>query len=160
MSAEPSRRAVPARSAWSAAVVGALAVVLIGLSGAGLDGARAVGPATVGPTARLGEDALGDCGRWEILAGAGQVRGPTVSLFTDGVARLVACDAREIVVRLRGTAVRGTAAYAVVEDGDGILYAGFVDAEVDVAVRGTVRVLFTNDLATADEDRNLHATAR
>jgi hypothetical protein len=141
-------------------VVGALLGTVITVASAVLDGARPVGPASAEAVDRLGAESDGACGAWALLAGSGQVRGPSVSLFSDGVARFSACDDVERELHLRGTAARGVAAFAVVEDAEGIRLAGFVDAEIDLRVRGDVRLHFSNDLATADEDRNLHAAIR
>jgi len=143
-----------------AIAVGALVAALALLGAAALDGGRPVGPSLASAAGRLGAGDGGACGRWALLAGAGQVRGPEVSLFTDGVARFAPCDGGGLDLRLRGTTARGVAAYAVVEDADGVRFAGFVDGALELPVRGEVRLHFANDLATADEDRNLHAALR
>jgi hypothetical protein len=167
MSAEaPETAAVRRRRADRASAVGVVvaALALLGvatlLGAATLDGGRAVGPPVAAAAGRLGADAAGACGRWTLLAGVGQARGPEVSLFTDGVARFAPCAGGGADLALRGTSARGVAAYAVVEDADGIRFAGFVDEPIELRVRGEVRLHFANDLATADEDRNLHAAVR
>ncbi len=147
----PSRRAL---------VIGAVLVAATLAAAWLVDDAAALGPVTLttSPTLTLPGDA--DCGRWHLVAGRGQVRGAVVSLFTDGVAVARACDDAARALLLEGSSARGVGAFAVVSDADGLRFDAFVDASVTLSVRGDVRVAFTNDLATADEDRNLHATLR
>ena len=154
MSAEPGRL----RSLLRLAASVVLAASLLALANTYLE--APLGPRTLEAAARVPLPADVPCDRWVLLVGVGQERGATVSLFTDGLAALVACtgEARELV--LRGTPARGRGAYAVLRDDVGVAFAGHVDGEAVVRVRGDLRLAFTNDLATADEDRNLHAALR
>ena len=154
MSAEPRR--LGSLLGLAASVV--LAASLLALANAFLE--APLGPRTVEVAARVPLPAAAACDRWVLLVGVGQERGATVSLFTDGLAALTACtgEARELV--LRGTPARGRGAFAVLRDDAGVAFAGHVDGDVVVRVRGDLRLAFTNDLATADEDRNLHAALR
>ena len=167
MSAErrrPAARALAAPrprpfSLWRAALL-AVSFSLVLVLSMRLDGARPLGPVDLVVPSRLALPAGLECDRWSLLAGVGQERGTAVSIFTDGLAALRACDADERALTLRGTSAGGVAAYAVLEDADGVRFAGYVDGERTLRVRGDLRLAFTNDLATATEDRNLHASLR
>jgi len=155
MSAEPHATLSVGR--WLALL---LAVALaVGLSSV-VDGAR-----PPGPKASVAADVLqpveeAACDRWTLLAGSGQVRGANVSLFTNGLAVLRACDTSPRELQLRGTTAADAGAFAVLVDDAGVSFAGLLAGEARVEVRGDLRLYFTNDLATANEDRNLHAAIR
>lgn len=159
MSAE--RRATPARRPRGRTALGWALLIGVALAAAWLlDGAASPGPTTLSTRTTLAHPDDATCDTWSVLVGRGQARGATVSLFTDGVAVARACDAAPRTLLLEGSAARAAGAFAVVADADGSRFDGFVDGSVTLSVRGEVRVAFTNDLATADEDRNLHATLR
>lgn len=159
MSAERRTRTPWRLPAWTAfAVVLVTAAVL--LASVVVDGASPLGPVTVTPRPTLAPAQDAACGRWYIVAGRGQERGAAASLFSDGLAVVQPCDDTAHEVTLEGSSVRGVGAFAVVSDAAGVRFAGFVDGTALVRVQGDVRLAFTNDLATADEDRNLHATLR
>lgn len=152
MSAEP--RAGLSVRRWLALLLAAgLAVGLASV----IDGARPVGPGPSLAADSLQPAAEAPCDRWALLAGNGQARGASVSLFSNGLAVLRACDVNPRELQLRGTVAAGTGAFAVLVDDAGVSFAGLLAGEVRVGVRGDLRLYFTNDLATADEDRNLHA---
>ena len=154
MSADARRRAAP--YGLLVAVVTTATVLALLATSIG----QPFGPPALDVSARLPLPAEAPCDRWALLAGVGQERGAAVAIFTDGLAALPACSSAERTLVLRGTAARGLGAYAVASDDDGVAFAGYVDGEVELRVRGDLRVAFTNDLATADEDRNLHAALR
>ena len=142
---------------WLALLVAAALVMSLSFV---LDGAR-----SAGPRPSLAADVLPPveeptCDRWALTVGNGRVSGADVSLFTNGLAVLRACDPNPRELRLRGTIAAGSGAFAVLLDEAGIAFAGLLAGETEVEVRGDLRLYFTNDLATASEDRNLHAAIR
>lgn len=160
MSADARRPPTPARPGRAWVTAAALAALVLAASFA-FDGGRPVGPEAREPDPVLTIPDGTPCDRWRIVVGRGAERGTAVSLYTDGLAVLPACSDVPRVVRLEGSAVRGVGAFAVLTDAAGVRYAGFVDRVIDVtSLRGDVRLAFTNDLATAEGDRNLRATLR
>lgn len=155
MSAEPRQR--PWRGRWPGVLVAM--TVALALSSV-MDGVRSTGPnpSLAAAVLRSGEEVA--CDRWALLAGNGQTRGTSVSLFTNGLAVLHACDPNARELQLRGTTAAGSGTFAVLLDDTGVTFAGMLTGETWVTVRGDVRLYFTNDLATASEDRNLHAAVR
>lgn len=137
----------------------ALAFTLLLVLGHAVDGRRSSVPEPVSaPTlvARASED----CGRWSILAGRGQAGTDRLALHTDGIATLVPCGGTALL-SLWGTQARGQGPWVVVVAAGTVVFAGHLDVEpVELAIDGAFWLGFSNDLATAGEDRNVHATVR
>lgn len=150
-------RAPRRRGRWAALLVAM--VCAIGLS-AVLDGARPTGPRSSLAADALHPIAETPCDHWALLSGGGQARGANVSLFTNGLAVWRACDPSPHELQLRGTPAAGVGAFAVLVDEAGVAFAGLLAGEARVEVSGDLRLYFSNDVATADEDRNLHAVIR
>lgn len=144
----------PRAGRWLALLVAAALAMALSVV---LDGARSTGPRPSLAADMLQPVEEPACDRWALPAGNGRVRGAAVSLFTNGLASLRACDPSPRELQLRGTAAAGSGAFAVLVDDTGVAFAGLLAGETQVEVRGDLRLYFTNDLATASEDRNLHA---
>ena len=160
MSAE--RRAAPPRRRSGVGTIWVFALLVTGTVAAAwlVDDGAPLGPRSLAVPSTLATPLGADCDRWSVLAGRGQERAATVALFTDGVVVAHACSDAVRTLLLEGSSARGVGAFVVVRDANGVRFDDFVDGSVTLTVRGDLRVAFTNDLATADEDRNLHATLR
>jgi len=80
-------------------------------------------------------------------------------LYANGVVEIPLCREAEVVLRLEGTPAKGEGPWAVVAEGDRVLWQGEVLGLKEVRVRTTGRgvlvLAFLNDLYAPPEDRNL-----
>ena len=80
-------------------------------------------------------------------------------LYANGVVEIPLCREAEVVLRLEGTPAKGEGPWAVVAEGDRVLWQGEVVGLKEVRVRTTGRgvlvLAFLNDLYAPPEDRNL-----
>ena len=80
-------------------------------------------------------------------------------LYANGVVEIPLCREAEVVLRLEGTPAKGEGPWAVVAEGDRVLWRGEVVGLKEVRVRTTGRgvlvLAFLNDLYAPPEDRNL-----
>ena len=80
-------------------------------------------------------------------------------LAANGVVEIPLCREAEVVLRLEGTPAKGEGPWAVVAEGDRVLWQGEVVGLKEVRVRTTGRgvlvLAFLNDLYAPPEDRNL-----
>ena len=80
-------------------------------------------------------------------------------LYANGVVEIPRCRGAEVVLRLEGTPAKGEGPWAVVAEGDRVLWQGEVVGLKEVRVRTTGRgvlvLAFLNDLYAPPEDRNL-----
>ena len=80
-------------------------------------------------------------------------------LWTSGAVEIPLCRKATLVLRLEGTLAQGHGPYALVVEGNRVLFEGEVSGIQEVRVRtsgkGPVALVFTNDLYQPPEDRNL-----
>ena len=109
-------------------------------------------------------------GRWGLEGGLGPKPLPLggcrpgplperADLYANGVVEIPLCREAEVVLRLEGTPAKGEGPWAVVAEGDRVLWQGEVVGLKEVRVRTTGRgvlvLAFLNDLYAPPEDRNL-----
>lgn len=80
-------------------------------------------------------------------------------LYANGVVEIPLCREAEVVLRLEGTPAKGEGPWAVVAEGDRVLWQGEVlglkEVRVRTAGQGVLVLAFLNDLYAPPEDRNL-----
>ena len=80
-------------------------------------------------------------------------------LYANGVVEIPLCREAEVVLRLEGTPAKGEGPWAVVAEGDRVLWQGEVlglkEVQVRTAGQGVLVLAFLNDLYAPPEDRNL-----
>ncbi|MFN4073847.1 MAG: hypothetical protein ACK4G4_10620 [Thermus sp.] len=84
-------------------------------------------------------------------------------LWSNGVVEIPLCRKGRVGLVLEGTLARGKGPYAVVVEGSRVLWQGEVRGVVEVWVtttgKGTLALVFPNDLYQPPEDRNLFLRA-